>query len=245
MDSRGHEELARDAASSAVLDLDNVPGFGRSDSATMRDDTIAMYEGWQRDVMQQRCMKAAGLRSPVRLDWPLSMLRESAGYLGMEIDPAATVQMTAYERDTSRRGRLQARCYHRAQRRLPGIWELERKLFDKLLEAQTTQARATATFARNRGPFDQCVTDLVGHPVKGIAQLEELPVEGPTEVALLERCFEAWDAAEAQARAETTALFVARYEKQLTAQMRRYEGIAETIANDQAFMRLLRRALTR
>ena len=241
--SHGREGLARDTTAPAVLDLDNVPGFGVSDSAAMRDDTIAMYEGWQRDVMEQRCMNAAGHRSRVRLDWPLSMLREAASYLGIEIDSAATVQMTAYERDTSRRSRVQGRCYHRAWRRLPGIWELERALSNKLLKAQTTQARATATFARSRGPFDECVMDLVGHPVHGIAQLEELPVEDPSEEATLDRCYEAWNAAEAPARAETTALFVARHEERLTAQMRRYEGIVETITNDKAFIRLLQRAL--
>jgi hypothetical protein len=234
-----------DATSSAMLDLDNVPGFGRSDSAAMRDETIAHYEAWQRDLMQQRCMEAAGLRFTVRLDWPFGAHRDTARYLGIEIDPGATVQMTAYEPDTSRRSRVQTRCYHRAQRRLPGIWELERKLSGKLLRAETTHARASATFARSRGPFDQCVTELVGHPVRGIAQLEELPVEGPTEMAHLERCFEAWDAAQAQARAEATALFIARHQEQLTAQIRRYEGMLDTIANDEAFIRLLRRALER
>jgi hypothetical protein len=38
--------------SADMLDLDNVPGFGRSDSAAMRDETIASYEAWQRDVMR-------------------------------------------------------------------------------------------------------------------------------------------------------------------------------------------------
>jgi hypothetical protein len=131
------------------------------------------------------------------------------------------------------------------KRRLPGIWELKRKLSGRLLRAQTTHARATATFARSRGPFDQCVTDLVGHPVKGVAQLEELPVEGATEMAQLERCFEAWEAAEAQPRAEMTALFVARHQEQLTAQIRRYEGMLDTIANDEVFIRLLRHTLER
>lgn len=42
--------------------LDSYPGFGRSSSSALRDETIALWEAYQRDVLMKSCMQTAGLQ---------------------------------------------------------------------------------------------------------------------------------------------------------------------------------------
>lgn len=77
--------------------LDAVPGFGRSTESQRRDDSLAYYEAYLRDVAVQTCMAQAGFEWSIEGYDDLDVLTELAESLG--IAPATDV-----EASTSRGG---------------------------------------------------------------------------------------------------------------------------------------------
>lgn len=63
--------------------MDDVPGFGRSPQAALRDDTIAYYEAWQRDSVVATCMANHGFEWRVEALYPRKGLRAIAEYLSV------------------------------------------------------------------------------------------------------------------------------------------------------------------
>lgn len=67
--------------------LDDIPGLGVSESAALRDDMIAYYEAWQRDMLVAHCMAQAGQTWLPEVLYPPEVVVEIAQSLGVE--PAA------------------------------------------------------------------------------------------------------------------------------------------------------------
>lgn len=75
-----------DHRNSHTRPLDDVPGFGRSRNAALRDDTIAYFEAWQRDTIVAACMEEHGFAWRVEVLYPNEEARAVADAL--EVDPA-------------------------------------------------------------------------------------------------------------------------------------------------------------
>lgn len=227
--------------------LDDVPGFGRSDSAVARDDTIALYESWQAERRIAQCMRAGGLPYRPRAQYAENADVRSALLLGVEVAPGrrdgpgiARPQTT--RPDPAARRQRERRCIRRAGREGPQVWRLKDELFDDLLEAQTTQAVGSATFRSARGPFDECVARHLGQTVAHISDLE-VALLSADDADSAEECFALWERAAAPAVEQSLSVFVARHQDRLAAQIRAYEGAIEDIASDRTFIRWLRREL--
>lgn len=67
--------------------FDALPGFGRSAEASLRDDTIALWEAFRREVLVESCMGQAGFQYQPNAEYPADALRDVAKGLG--VAPAA------------------------------------------------------------------------------------------------------------------------------------------------------------
>ncbi|MBA3289481.1 MAG: hypothetical protein H0U21_15950 [Acidimicrobiia bacterium] len=99
--------------------LDPYPGFGRSDEAAGRDDTIAYWEAWQREVRVSSCMAQSGFEYYPSAAYPDGVVVLIAEDLGVE--PAEEVFEPGYvsndERNIANVGSLsdsEADAYYQA-----------------------------------------------------------------------------------------------------------------------------------
>lgn len=87
-----------DAASGfATHPLDAFPGFGRSPSAALRDDTFAYWEAYRREKFIQRCMARAGFRYTMDVEFPADAVVAVAN--GLAIRPEGNNPDPAVEND--------------------------------------------------------------------------------------------------------------------------------------------------
>jgi hypothetical protein len=66
--------------------LDDVPGFGRSPEAVLRDDTIAYWEAYRREAEVSVCMGEAGFLYEMDVAFPEGVTRAVASALGVEAE---------------------------------------------------------------------------------------------------------------------------------------------------------------
>lgn len=93
--------------SDAAVSLNDVPGFGKTDDAALRDDTIAYWEAWRRDVLTQRCMRVAGFTWRPEVLFPGGAVAEVARGLGVA-GSASTRSDKAQEFNQATRSSLDA-----------------------------------------------------------------------------------------------------------------------------------------
>ncbi len=70
-----------DATAPLRSDLESVPGFGVAIDDANRDDTIALYEAWQRETLVAACMNDAGFEYHVEVAFPATAVAEVAARL--------------------------------------------------------------------------------------------------------------------------------------------------------------------
>lgn len=75
--------VPRAQGADATTIFDDVPGFGRSEAAVLRDETVALYEAWQREVMVADCMSRAGFSYRPEFLYSPADARQVAGSLGV------------------------------------------------------------------------------------------------------------------------------------------------------------------
>jgi hypothetical protein len=75
----------------AAFALDGYEGFGRSPEATLRDDTIASAEAFQREVDVATCMSDAGFEYTPAVTFPAERVADIAAGLGVSPSRAASV----------------------------------------------------------------------------------------------------------------------------------------------------------
>lgn len=71
--------------------LGEYPGFGITESQVVRDDTIALWEAWQRDLTTSQCMAESGFEWTPEVLYPWDAVAAVAVHLGVvdleQIDP--------------------------------------------------------------------------------------------------------------------------------------------------------------
>lgn len=91
--------------------LDDYPGFGRSADAAMRDDTIAYWEAYERELLVRSCMADAGFSYQPVVEFPGDTTVHVADNLGVAEERSVTPAMSprdrnrAYEAGLSHAGR--------------------------------------------------------------------------------------------------------------------------------------------
>jgi hypothetical protein len=81
--SNGQSRSARADGEGGVHPFDSVPGLGRSPDAVLRDDAIAYWEAWKRDLEVQECMSAQGFVWEPEAAYPPEVAGDVANYLGV------------------------------------------------------------------------------------------------------------------------------------------------------------------
>nr|MBX2880165.1 hypothetical protein [Granulosicoccus sp.] len=71
---------------------DDVPGFGISAENAMRDDTIALFEAYQREAIVNACMKEAGLDYEIEVAFPIGVAIKIASTMELP-DPHGLSQL--------------------------------------------------------------------------------------------------------------------------------------------------------
>lgn len=104
----GHPRAAESALSEASFD--RYPGFGRSEAAALRDETIAYSEAFEREQLVRECMADAGFSYVPAVAFPRGDMLEVAENLGVDgggiaaaaVSPDSPVSRNrAYERGLS------------------------------------------------------------------------------------------------------------------------------------------------
>jgi len=75
-------------ASDSEFPLDDVPGYGRSEEATARDDAFAYWEAYRREVVVADCMSEAGFDYEPDVQYPSPATIEVAEFLEVPTDGA-------------------------------------------------------------------------------------------------------------------------------------------------------------
>jgi hypothetical protein len=76
-------DAARAPDQHAARPLDDVPGMGLAPDAVARDEAIAYWEAWKRDVSVQGCMRRAGFEWEPEVAYPSEAVVLVAGHLGV------------------------------------------------------------------------------------------------------------------------------------------------------------------
>jgi hypothetical protein len=94
-DHLGNPRAVSDPAGFA---LDGVEGFGRSPGATLRDDTIAYAEAFERELAVATCMSGAGFEYTPAVAFPAERVADIAAGLGASPGGAASVSPASRNR---------------------------------------------------------------------------------------------------------------------------------------------------
>lgn len=74
----GANKVQSSEPGASAVDLDSVPGFGRSEEANNRDDLLATYDVWLREKKISACMRESGFGYSMRISMPDQTLRQVA-----------------------------------------------------------------------------------------------------------------------------------------------------------------------
>lgn len=75
----------------ADFPLDDYPGFGRSTESLLRDQTIAYWEAYEREVQVAECMRTQGFDYRPAVAYPGDLLVRIADRLNLDVDNARNV----------------------------------------------------------------------------------------------------------------------------------------------------------
>ena len=89
-----------------VSPLDRYPGFGQSAEAALRDDTIALWEAHQREVLTAKCMEQVALAYEPAVAFPSDAVVAVARGLGIEPNSDAAGLVPAVERNNQLEGSM-------------------------------------------------------------------------------------------------------------------------------------------
>lgn len=79
-----------DNADSLRTQLGTVPGFGLTDSESQRDDILAYWEAYQRDLDVSDCMAESGFTWHPEANFPEPAIRTIADTLNIQVEPIDT-----------------------------------------------------------------------------------------------------------------------------------------------------------
>lgn len=88
-------DAGRPAVADPLLLLDDVPGFGVTDDAVLRDDLIALWESHERAQLRADCMQQAGFDVQPQVTYPSQpamTVAANAETLGVQLPPATAWQ---------------------------------------------------------------------------------------------------------------------------------------------------------
>lgn len=243
-------------ASRREASLGAIPGFGKNADAMRRDDTIALWEAYRREVLIIDCMRDAELDyAPTELA-TRGQRRQSAIHLGLP-EPSAAAQTVPESRPDSDaywmtlagitaqeasegRGDEVGGCIGTAWDALPGLWELKRTLSEAQADMfERVQEHPALELAR--AEFLTCTDQLGMAGLAGPEDVDELVASGGSveqAMTALDTCMPAYERRQAVAVAAAELSFVATHpalEKQRVAyadadlQMRADSGFVEFV----------------
>jgi hypothetical protein len=210
------------AATLAASSLDQYPGFGQSPEAVLRDETIAYWEAFQRELLIRECMGEAGFDYAPAAAFPVGDLREVAGGLRVQdrVSPFAS-----------------------AGPRSPAAWNREyeaglsggdRERYNQALlgesAADVAETDRTGVVPEGRRADEFATGGCFGRAEAAVPSVWDARRELATEVDALRRT---------GAARVTVDQFVDRHAGRLDAAARRYDGAMERIAEDDAFVTYL------
>lgn len=244
----------------AAFPLDRVPGFGKGDSAALRDDAIAVWETFAREALISQCMQNAHFSYTPDLRSEDSDLKQVGHFLGVAVDPDRAVDggpanekvqesLGDMERDryfltlfgVSSRDLEQGRgdiddvgCYADSRREVGSLWILRQDLAPELVAlTKSINTSSAAVAAQER--FSGCAEELGVSGVKNQADLEVAGVDPATADAVVESCGPGYDQALREERLAQEEAFVKQH-PELQVQIDRYAEARQQMLNDKAFL---------
>ena len=213
----GYPRAAAEATLSATS-LEGYAGFGRSPDAVQRDETIAYWEAFRREQLVRECMADAGFDYVPAVAFPTGDMLEVAGSLGVEGSP--TVGLSPLSSPVSRN-----RDYEQA---LPAE---ERERYNQTLlgesAADVAEADSTGVVPDRRRAEEFATGGCYGRAREAVPGIWEAPRALAAEMDAMRR-----GSADPSAAADR---IVERHADRLDAVARRYDGVMDRIAQDEAF----------
>ena len=195
--------------------LDRYAGFGHSPEAVLRDETIAFSEAFQREQLIAECMAEAGFDYAPAVAFPTGDTREVAEVLRVQDRPFVLPEFSSpvasnrdYERELS---------------------AAERERYNQTLLGESAddvaEADRTGNVPEGRRAEEFATGGCFGRARAAVPSVWDARRELAPELDALRRNDTGGDAA---------AQFVERHARQLDAAARRYDGVMDRIAEDDA-----------
>ncbi len=214
------EHLGYPRASEATLStttLDQHAGFGLSPETVLRDETIAYWEAFHREQLIAQCMAEAGFDYAPAVSFPTRDMIEVAEGLGAQ-DRAASVVLP---------GSSSPAAWNRGYER--ALSDGERERYNQTLLGESAhdvaEADRTGEVPAGRRAEEFATGGCVGGAKSAIPSVWDARRELAAELDALRRTESGGDPA---------AQFVERHAHRLDAVARRYDGVMDRIAEDDA-----------
>jgi hypothetical protein len=216
----GHPRpVVQDLAASDPLDA--YPGFGRTAQAMLRDDTIAYWEAYQRELVVVDCMEEAGLSYAPDVAYPTAAMRRVAENLPTaEIEPDAPAAVPPDDQNRAYEGALPSGERDRYTRTLYG--ETAADIDAAALEGAAPDGRGT----------DFATGGCRGRARAAVASLWD------ARRVLAPALIDIWDGSTDRTLAAANQL-VDDHAPLLDAVDARYRGVMERITGDSDFLRYI------
>jgi hypothetical protein len=215
------EHLGHPGAAATTLStssLDDYAGFGQSAAATQRDETIAYWEAFQREQLITECMAEAGFEYAPAVAFPTGDMREVAEGLGIE-DTGSSFELPQLSSPVSWN-----RDYER------GLSDAERERYHQTLlgesAAAVAEADRTGIVPEGRPAEEFAMGGCFGEADAAVPSVWDARRELAPDLDALRQEDIGRDAG---------AQFVERHTRLLDAVARRYDGVMDRIAQDEAF----------
>jgi hypothetical protein len=208
----GHPRAAATSLSAAALD--RIPGFGQSPPAVARDETIAYWEAYQREVTIRECMAEAGYEYAPAVAFPTGDMLEVADGLGIAAGDASADVVSPAQRNRDRERALS---------------DAERERYNQTLlgegAADVAEADRTGEVPAGRRADEFARGGCVGRAAAAVPSVWAGRRALAPELDTLRR----------GAGPSAAGEFVERHSTRLDDAVRRYDGVMRRIAEDEAF----------
>lgn len=257
---------AADAPTESTLasPLDTVPGLGKGAAAIQRDEAIAFWEAYHRQVAMATCMGERGFAyEPERGGFNGGDAKRTLEYLGEDpadagIEDRGASFNVAYRADlsdgrlddyweafyglTSQQLREQANppgtgCADQSHD-APSIWDVRDAIGDEQLQLYLASHEGDR-MKTTASAFSECARDLGAPPGSSRLTYEQHVLDATTLVAIERVCLPAYDAVRDR-ELETLETEFVENDPRLDAQQAMYSNVRTVIRQDADFMALLR-----
>ncbi len=237
--------------------FDDVVGFGRSDDAVLRDDTIALWEAWQRQSLVASCMADAGFEYYIDFQYPeqdIQRVMESLGLSGevppdgstlnakvrdgLERESLDTYYRTLYdvtlEDVEAQRGNFRGGCTGRSWGAVGSLWVARDDVAADLVKLNKS-LQSGASMDAARLAFSKCAASQGLEGVATPSDVEQADRDAKTQAAVLGACSDPYYVALSSVHNSVEKAFEAVH-PQITEQRETYDGALDRIRADREFL---------